>query len=953
MTPFNKLLFASFSLSLGLLTACQTSPHSVNTEQFDPIKINQQLEQTSIIKSPNNNRSYAVMMLPNGLQVVLVSDASLQNAAASLAVGVGTAQDPKEQLGLAHYLEHMLFLGTQKYPEPNGFMNFTTANGGMSNAFTGLERTNYLFQINAEKFDEALDRFSDYFKQPTFDPAYSEKERNAVNSEWSLKKAQDDRNLMGLQSLTLNPLNPAARFGTGNLSTLADKPGSVLQEELIKFYTHYYSANIMKLTLMSNQSLPELKQLAQKHFASIPNHQIPLPQIQVPGITPKEMGKIIQYKPQRDMKSLFIDFPLVTDKQDWRYKADEYVSQLLASEEPGTLAEQLRQRGLAKSVSASMQSNIFGPDGYLRVAIELTETGLKQQDQAIAAVFAYVDLIKNSPIDERYYAQSKAIAENYFATAPTAPPLQQTIALSMGQFEYPPENLLNNYAVFERFNSDKIKAILDQLERKNVRIWYVDKKQQVDKNIPFYDGQYALRDLTQADLARWDIPVYTKQFNLPPLNDLFSAQATSIVPAVYKKPHMLVSSPGVEAFLTHSQFFTEDKGVITLQLNADADHKGIDEHILAYLLDYVYKKQTMTLTDRASMVALQVHQWVDATNSQVISVAGSTGKHDYLIGQMLNEFVHLRIDEPMFKQAVDSYLQSIDAKHKGQMYFQAMGHFDRLTRPGRVLDEAYVKRVKTLNGNELIRYQQGCVQNSLLRLFAVGNYTEQHIQDLAQHLHDILPSSRAPNTRAIPVRKLPATGQLVNYLARESLADDALVEVWFGAEKSIDENAQLNVLAAVFDGAFNTQLRTQQQLGYVVQSDAMSVAYVPAFMLLVQSPNTALVDLKMHMDKFRRNYLATLEQLDERTILAARDTQLANLNQKPSDFYQESTWFSEEFMTGEYQFDLRERYLAALQKVTKADVIAVYKKLLLNEKSGRILVQMRGTNFKDKPVISN
>ena len=124
----------------------------------------QNIEQATIIKSPNDDRQYAAMMLPNGLQVVLVSDPSLENSSASLAVGVGSAHNPENQLGLAQYLEHMLFLGTEKYPEPDGFMKYTQANGGMTNAFTAYDKTNYLFQINAGKFDEALDRFSDYFK---------------------------------------------------------------------------------------------------------------------------------------------------------------------------------------------------------------------------------------------------------------------------------------------------------------------------------------------------------------------------------------------------------------------------------------------------------------------------------------------------------------------------------------------------------------------------------------------------------------------------------------------------------------------------------------------------------------------------------------------------------------------------------------------------------------------
>jgi protease-3 len=302
---FSLLLLGGISL-----VGCQSTSSSKPAVQ--------NLEQVTIIKSPNDDRQYSALLLPNGLQVVLVSDPTLENSAASIAVGVGSAHDPKTQLGLAHYLEHMLFLGTEKYPEPDGFMKYTQANGGMTNAFTAYDKTNYLFQINAGKFDEALDRFSDYFKKPTFDPHFSDKERNAVNNEWSLQKAQDGWNLFALQGFTANPESPAAKFNIGNLDTLKDKPGSTLQDEMKKFYNSYYSANIMKLTLVGKQSLPELKALAEKHFSSIPNKNVTLPEVTVPGLTKTEMGKSIHYKPIKELKALYVDFPVKSNKHQWR-----------------------------------------------------------------------------------------------------------------------------------------------------------------------------------------------------------------------------------------------------------------------------------------------------------------------------------------------------------------------------------------------------------------------------------------------------------------------------------------------------------------------------------------------------------------------------------------------------------------------------------------------------------
>src|SRR5690606_26451253 len=142
----------------------------------------------------------------------------------SLAVGVGSYQNPREFPGLAHYLEHMLFLGTENYPEPNNLQKYLEENGGFANAFTAPNLTNYFLQTPHDKLDPTLDRLSDYFKVPLFTREYSDKELSAVHSEWSMGRDQDGRILNYLSGLTANPEHPASLLNVGNRETLRDLP---------------------------------------------------------------------------------------------------------------------------------------------------------------------------------------------------------------------------------------------------------------------------------------------------------------------------------------------------------------------------------------------------------------------------------------------------------------------------------------------------------------------------------------------------------------------------------------------------------------------------------------------------------------------------------------------------------------------------------------------------------
>ncbi|MDG1032720.1 MAG: insulinase family protein, partial [Luminiphilus sp.] len=231
-----------------------------------------------INKSPNDERTYAAVTLDNGLQVLMVSDQETEKSAAALSVGVGAFSDPMDFQGMAHYLEHMLFMGSESFPEPDGYMNFAAENGGSSNAYTSSEITNYMITIENSAFAEALHRLSEFFAAPILDPDYIQKEKNAVNAEWSMRRESEGRSIYRLQRELLRD-HPANRFTIGNLDTLADKDQRELHPATIEFFQQYYSANLMSLVLISPLSVAEMERLAALHFSRIPNKEIDRPNV--------------------------------------------------------------------------------------------------------------------------------------------------------------------------------------------------------------------------------------------------------------------------------------------------------------------------------------------------------------------------------------------------------------------------------------------------------------------------------------------------------------------------------------------------------------------------------------------------------------------------------------------------------------------------------------------------
>ena len=222
------------------------------------------------------NTEYAQFVLAaNGILVTLVSDPVSEKASAALAVAVGAQDDPPGRAGLAHFTEHAVFLGSEKFPQEQAYKQFLSAHGGSSNAATGMETTTFKFEINAEQYPHALDLFAQFFQRPLFTPNAIGREVMAVDAEDAKNRVADGRRSWQVAKDLMVPDHPYTKFSTGNVHTLAGGDAEAHAAELAAamraFHRRHYRPRHMALALVGPQPLATLQQLAVEHFAGIRN----------------------------------------------------------------------------------------------------------------------------------------------------------------------------------------------------------------------------------------------------------------------------------------------------------------------------------------------------------------------------------------------------------------------------------------------------------------------------------------------------------------------------------------------------------------------------------------------------------------------------------------------------------------------------------------------------------
>lgn len=189
-----------------------------------------------------------------------------------LMIDVGAFSDPEKYQGLAHFLEHMIFMGSTKYPSESAFDNHIKKFGGFDNANTEAEETLFYFEICEDHLDSSIKRFVALFKDPLLKKTSMTRERDAIESEFVEVKQDDETRRDALLASVCGKEGHVSRsFGWGNKKSLKDdvEDDDDLHAKLVEFKNKYYFADRMYLCVQARASLEFLEDLVVRNFSEL------------------------------------------------------------------------------------------------------------------------------------------------------------------------------------------------------------------------------------------------------------------------------------------------------------------------------------------------------------------------------------------------------------------------------------------------------------------------------------------------------------------------------------------------------------------------------------------------------------------------------------------------------------------------------------------------------------
>ncbi len=901
------------------------------------------------VKSANDQRSYESFELPNHLRVLLISDRQADKAAASLEVHAGSMDDPDERPGLAHFLEHMLFLGTKKYPSANAYKDFISSHAGRDNAYTSGQYTNYHFDIAPDALPQALDRFAQFFIAPTFDPAYVERERKAVDAEYRLKIQDDARRLNQVIKATSNPAHPYSRFSVGSLETLADQPGESVRDAMLRFYDDHYSANLMTLAVLGREDLTELRRMVETSFSAIADHQLQYRQASVPLFTKDQRPLQIDIVPIKQLRILRLDFSFPWQESDYLAKPALIFAHLLGHEGEGSLLAWLKSQGWANALNAG-QGQLFGREAGFSITVDLTESGLAHRQEIIAQIFATIRLIAKQGLVDWVIDELRTINDLGFRFQEKGQALAGVISLASGLQHFEARQVLRGPYAIDGLTIARLQTLREHLRPRQVRILVMAPGLETDRQEPWYKTPYRSHPLAEERLQDWREAELDSDIHLPAVN-IFLPQHVALKPPteITGRPVLLRQLAAYQLWHEQDQEFSVPKANLFVSLSGAATLMTLRDSVLNRLYVDLVSDALDSYAYPASLAGLS-YTLNSAAARIGIHVGGYDDKLPLLASRVATTLKTLVVDEARFAVIHERLRRAWLNQRHDRPYQQAgrdlMALLDYQKWP---LSER-LQVLESLTADDVRDYISRFWKRLRLRILVHGNFTAVESRQLGQRLQGLLlQGTEVAEPLPRRVVKLPAGRE---YLLRKQLDHDDSVLAFYlqaGAD-GLREQAAIALFNQLVRTPFFNQLRTEQQLGYIVNASPLPLARVAGELFIIQSPRFPVAILTQRVESFLQGFEQYLVSLSDDDFARQRAALLTRLEEKDTRLSQRSYRYAHDLQLGYLTFDHRQRLLAAVRAEDKAGLVDFVHQLLAPAQGRRLLVQGLGKQRNEEPA---
>ena len=909
------------------------------------------LKNINIIKSSFDHKKYDVFELSNKLKVILIEDSEAILDDVIMGVGVGYMYDTVN--GIAHFLEHMLFIGNKKYPKLNYFTNFIKQHGGKTNAYTAHDHTCFYYSIQSDILTDSMDVFSRFFIDPTFDKQYVDKEINAVNEEHMKNIDDDSWRYEDIIKEVCEDNHAYSKFGTGNLETLKIDN---IHEKLLDFYNNYYSSDNMILIIRTSKKNNKIKPDIIKIFSEIPFKKT----LKYSQDGMNVSGPIIKKNIQINMLPLkSIDtFSVLWDIEN--NAIINFFIYLMSNKSYNSLDFVLNKLGLVNGYSAGINSHI-GDRVLIKINFILTKKGLDNIDLILTLLYKYIGLIKEKITSgdiKKLYDEYIIINKNDFTYKTTMADSDTVLEFVHLILSYKID--IDKILVYDSIKNDfkyvneKLTEIIESINLENSVIIYgtflcINECNKTDK---FYGTRYSLSEIKykiRSDIQSDSLQLQQENKYIPLGFDLIKTPKKITTPFlighdIYYYPCTYFNLPLVNVDICIDLYNLMENNLVYLgtmfYLNIFFDRIK-PENYLMHLAGY------------------DVNVTID-NSKLIISIAGYSDKIYNVVKFLFDELVKFNyIDEQIFNRTHDTIKMINENSKMNPPYIQINEIFYKNALKKYYAPNDILNNLDKITINNMIEISKYMFSNIKISGLLAGNISKEcslNINNNTEKLKNYLCNQKSL------IKKRACNGFID---ISKQLYDHEIITINTNSENVHEKNNCVNhfiylfdvkyvtgndwnfniaiadVLNTIMGEQFYSNLRTKEQFGYVVNTKTETIGQITnlSFYIkfVVQSSAKSIDDISNRINKFITEFLEYLKSMTDKDLGEFIDGRKETYLYEPQDLDEITEDYFNQIVINYTKFDYKKKMVDGYNEITKTKIIDFFNDKFINNKRGYII----------------
>lgn len=800
-------------------------------------------------------RKTAKLKLDNGLEAYLISDPLLKESGAALAVEVGSWNDPVEYPGMAHFLEHMLFMGTKAYPDEAEYSSYIQSHGGAMNAYTASDKTVYSFTINPQDFEGALDRFSHFFIDPLFSTNSLARELHNVDQEHAKNVENDGSRVYQVFKDTSNPSHPNHAFSTGNADTLSGIPQDVMKT----FYQKYYIASAMHLVIMDKAPLETLIEQVDTKFSKVPSSSYKRTLPTQSMLSSAQKGALLQIEPLKKLTSLSLIWEIDDAYiNDFDSMSALFLSYLISSEAKGQLADQLKSYGYINQLTSSVDT-FSNTQGLFSIDLDLTDQGSQNTDAIIEICRNYLSFLTKQPNLEAIFNQWKSIITTRFIYQDRGDVFDELTTMA-ADLTFEP---LNSYPAYgsipKSFNLNQFTSLIHSLTADTCLYILVANKGTFDKQEPWTGAKYSVKPYTKERLNAFqaaDVKVNFQNLELNPYAPSeFYIVDHSLESSTYEP---LAQQENFNFYFKPTNLYGLPELCLKLRMTPTLFMSKVDLNAFMHLYIQAFQKSLMFDLDAAAYCGLNSDlSYKDG--SLWLNLEGFNDKALILASKIVDNIQNFNFSKENFELIKQTVKDNLANTSKELGFRQGIIRFNALFDSLYSLPHEIYAAIKEWDYQKFMDTSNNLKSNLSLNGLLIGNASKETADKLKNYFAPLVSKLKVPQTNLTHVLEL--NDQKGPYLYKKKLDVQGSSLILAIEQEKINplSKVKTSLLMPILSEQFFDTLRTKQHTGYIARALNTEIALQQFYLLAVQSNSHGCLELLYRFELFLEDFVNNFE----------------------------------------------------------------------------------------------